>query len=227
MSEHYDLDDSNQTVTVKVQNSDDNNDDKPTPSLKTTATEKVKGTKILTATTEQVVVDVVSYENLVAGKEYVMTGVLHKVAEDGSDAGAISKTETSVIFTPESSSGEISVELSVDATGMDGQKLVVFESCSLNDEVVATHEDIADEGQTVIVGASAIPIDNNENGNSANGGATGDSSESSSSGSSPQTGDLWGKRVMSEAIILMFFSGALMLMVRHFKKIQIASMNLG
>lgn len=80
-----------------------------------------------------------------------MTGVLHLVNEDGTDAGIIESSKTTVTFTPENMEGDVKVELPVNTKDLKGQKLVVFEDCAENELTVATHADITDEGQTVTV----------------------------------------------------------------------------
>ena len=57
-----------------------------------------------------------------------------------------------VTFTAERETGSQVVELSLDTSELAGKRLVVFEKLlDANGEVVATHEDINDEGQSVTV----------------------------------------------------------------------------
>ena len=97
--------------------------------------------------------DTVKYENLEVGKEYVMTGELHKTDTTGKDNGVVEGSKNSTRFTPTSKDGEVEVELKVDTSDLQGKKLVAFEKCVRADKnaTVATHEDIKDEGQTVTV----------------------------------------------------------------------------
>ena len=52
-------------------------------------------------------------------------------------------------FTPEAEYGTQAVELSFDASGLGGRKLVVFEKLTADDVQLASHEDPSDESQTV------------------------------------------------------------------------------
>lgn len=140
---------SRDSVTVDAGTVDDNPSN--TPKIGTTATDKADGDKVVGIDENITVVDTVHYMNLEPGKEYTMTGVLHLVNEDGTDAGIIESSKTSVTFTPENLEGDVKVELPVNTKDLKGQKLVVFEDCAENELTVATHADITDEGQTVTV----------------------------------------------------------------------------
>ena len=133
----------------------------PDPTIKTYATDAEDGDKTIEVGKNVVVTDNVTFENLIVGKQYTMEGVLHLKSEDGSDAGKIEESMTSVNFTPEESSGNVLVELMVDTDELKGRELVVFEEC-LDDEgdSVATDADITFEGQTVTVANATI--ENNE-----------------------------------------------------------------
>ena len=54
-----------------------------------------------------------------------------------------------VPFTPSEPNGSVKVEFSFDGSQLAGHRTVAFESLALDGEVVATHEDIEDEGQSV------------------------------------------------------------------------------
>lgn len=54
-------------------------------------------------------------------------------------------------FTPTESSGTIEVEFSLDATGLEGKRLVALEIVKRNGHTVATHHDTGDDAQTVAV----------------------------------------------------------------------------
>ena len=137
--------------------------------IHTTATDKADGDHEITAAQTQTVVDRVEYTNLVPGKEYTITGTLHLVNEDGTDAGVLSdasgnKVTATKTFTPETPDGYVDVEFTFDATGLAGRKVVAFEDLSTAGVSVATHADITDEGQTVTV---ATPETGNPQGGSS------------------------------------------------------------
>ena len=133
---HADINDEGQTVTVKV------------PEIKTTA--KVNGRKEIVAKDEITVEDVVEYRNLTVGKEYKTVGTLMDKAT-GKTFEIDGKPVTSeVIFTPEKSSGEVTVSFTFDASAIkETTELVVFETLYRDNVEIAVHADIDDEGQTV------------------------------------------------------------------------------
>ncbi|MDB1678303.1 MULTISPECIES: VaFE repeat-containing surface-anchored protein [Enterococcus] len=117
----------------------------------TTATDKADNDKVLAPDTTATVVDEVSYQNLIVGKEYTVTGkVMDK--ETGKPLVINGKEVTaSGKFTAKTPNGKQDVEFTFNTAGLDGKKLVVFESMSTDNKEVATHADINDEGQTVEV----------------------------------------------------------------------------
>ncbi|RGJ47618.1 hypothetical protein DXD59_01645 [Olsenella sp. TM06-36] len=124
--------------------------------IHTTATDKADGDHQIAAAQTQTVVDRVEYTNLVPGKEYTITGTLHLVNDDGTDAGVLSdasgnKVTATKTFTPDTPDGYVDVEFTFDATGLAGRKVVAFEDLSTAGTTIATHADITDEGQTVTV----------------------------------------------------------------------------
>lgn len=120
------------------------------PMIRTTAVDGADGDKNLVAGESAIVVDTVSYENLIPGKEYVVSGVLMDKAtgEPLKDAQG-NGVSASATFTPESPDGEVEVALEFDATGLAGKSAVVFESLAKDGIEVATHADLEDEAQTV------------------------------------------------------------------------------
>ena len=138
VTEHADLTDEGQTVTVKGK----------VPSIGTTATGD-NGGKTVKPNESVTITDTVAYSNLIAGVEYTMKGELHLVNADGTDGGV--KAENSVTFTPTSESGTIKMTFTVNASEMEGLSLVVFEDLYKGEVKVASHADLTDKGQTVDV----------------------------------------------------------------------------
>ena len=135
---HADLKDENQTVTVN------------TPSIKTKAT--VNGSHQFIAKKGVDLVDEVSYSNLTAGKEYIVTGKLMdkatgKVLRD-KEGKEIDATTT---FTAKATNGTVDVKFHFDASDLGGKTLVVFEDLYCNEIKLATHADLHDAAQTVTV----------------------------------------------------------------------------
>ncbi|MEY8312818.1 VaFE repeat-containing surface-anchored protein [Oscillospiraceae bacterium 42-9] len=134
---HADIDDEDQTVTIK-----------DGPKLKTTAT--IGGKKEATISKEIVLDDKIAYTGLTPGKEYTVKGVLmdkstgEKLLVDGKEVTA----ETT--FTPEKPDGEVTVSFKFDASGFKEKiETVVFETLYLGDKEIASHADINDKDQTV------------------------------------------------------------------------------
>lgn len=137
---HEDIDDEAQAVSIIV------------PEIRTNAADGLDGDKEVIADHKATVVDTVSYENLVPGKEYTVSGTL-MVKETGealldADGNPITASTT---FTPEKPNGSVDVVFEFDADLLAGKKLVAFEKLLRNDIEITFHEDIDDEDQTVEV----------------------------------------------------------------------------
>ena len=139
---HEDLNDEAQTV--------------PIPKIRTKAA--LTGTAELTKNGKQQIVDVVSYENLTPGTEYVMHGRLVEKKELGS--GSFEPAETGLVgettFVPQTTTGTVEVAFELDLDKYAGRSLVAYERLTFgpNEEhpdraTVAIHEDLNDSEQTV------------------------------------------------------------------------------
>ena len=136
---HADLEDEDQTVRF--------------PEIRTTATGRDSGDHTVLVNEKAVIVDTIAYSNLIPGTEYTAAGTLmdkktgKPVLEDGKAVTA------QVSFKPEKAEGTAEVTFTFDASTLTGHSLVVFEKVSENEsgEIIAVHEDLADEGQTVKV----------------------------------------------------------------------------
>ena len=121
----------------------------------TTATDAADGDKLVTGS-EVVIADEVSFEGLTPGGSYTLEATLMD-AETGeplrSGEGLLAADVTSTVgFAPEAAEGTQVVELSFDSTNLGGHRLVVFEKLlDAEGTVLAVHEDIEDEGQSVTV----------------------------------------------------------------------------
>lgn len=137
---HEDIDDEAQAVSIIV------------PEIHTNAADGLDGDKEVIADHKATVVDTVSYENLVPGKEYKVSGTL-MVKETGealldADGNPITASTT---FTPEKPEGSVDVVFEFDADLLAGKKLVAFEKLYRNQIEITVHEDIDDEDQTTTV----------------------------------------------------------------------------
>lgn len=118
----------------------------------TTATDAADGDKTIGVGKAVTVDDEVSYKNLATGREYTVTGTLMDSATGeplkDADGNAVTASTT---FEPEDTEGKVKVTFSFDTTTLSNKKLVVFEKLEADGNVIARHEDLTDEGQTVEV----------------------------------------------------------------------------
>lgn len=118
----------------------------------TTATDAADGDKSIGVGKAVTVEDEVSYKNLATGREYTVTGTLMDSATGEPLKDAEGNTVTaSTTFEPEDTEGKVKVTFSVDTSTLSNKKLVVFEKLEADGNVIASHEDLTDEGQTVEV----------------------------------------------------------------------------
>ena len=121
----------------------------------TTAADAADGDKLVTGS-EVIIADEVAFEGLTPGGSYTLEATLMD-AETGeplkSDEGLLATDVAATVeFTPEAAEGTQTVELSFDSSGLGGHRLVVFEKLlDAEGTVLAVHEDIEDEGQSVTV----------------------------------------------------------------------------
>jgi len=141
---HADIDDEGQTVVFFG------------PEIGTMASGK-DGNKIIPLDEEAVIIDTVSFENLVAGETYTLKGILMD-KKTGEPVLVDGKTVISeVTFAAEDTSGSVEVMFSFDSTELEGLVLVVFEYLYYEDRLIAEHTDIDDEAQTVTVESKEPP----------------------------------------------------------------------
>lgn len=135
---HADIYDEGQTVKVE-----------PNPEIGTIATDAADGDHEAVADDDVTIIDEVSYENLEPGREYVLTGTLiDKTTAAPIEMDGLPLTSM-VAFTPAEPNGSVEVMFSFNGSELAGHRTVAFESLALDGSVVATHEDIEDEGQSV------------------------------------------------------------------------------
>ena len=138
IAEHRDLEDEGQTITFTE-----------LPRIGTTAT--VDGSHTADPSGEITIVDVVEYSGLNPGETYTVSGILmdkgsgKPLLVDGAEVTA--ETE----FTPDQPSGTVELTYTLDASTLAGTTIVVFETLYQDDVEVATHADINDESQTIVV----------------------------------------------------------------------------
>lgn len=153
IADHKDINDIDQTVTVKA------------PVIGTTAVDAADGDKTVTGEENVAVRDTVHYNNVTPGKTYKVTGTLYEKVTDKD--GKVSKkvfkdkngnpVTAEANFTAEDSYGNVDVTFYFDGSSLkEGTSLVAFESLSYKGKEIASHSDIEDEGQTVTMHISEI-----------------------------------------------------------------------
>ncbi|MDA2419542.1 VaFE repeat-containing surface-anchored protein [Bacillus cereus] len=134
---HADINDKDQTVKFVK------------PSVKTTATNKADGGKEIHSKDSITIQDKVEYTNLVVGKEYTVKGKLMNKAInkplliDGKEVTAETK------FTAKEKNGFVTLDFTFVGAEQQGREVVVFEDLLHEGQVIVTHADINDVGQTV------------------------------------------------------------------------------
>ena len=99
------------------------------------------------------IVDIVAYEGLIVGKEYTLKGQLYERVkqDDGTYKGVATDIKAEKKFTPVQAKDEVHLELEIPE-GYAGKTLVVFEEAYGPDgKLIAKHDDINDENQTIYV----------------------------------------------------------------------------
>ena len=136
---HEDIEDEGQSVTVVE--------------IGTTLVDAADGDHMVENGTVTVV-DTVEYKGLVAGETYTAHGTIMDKATgmplEDSEGNPVTSTAE---FVAESSEGTVEITFEFDAFQLEeGASLVAFEEVlDVNGNVIAVHQDLEDEGQTVVV----------------------------------------------------------------------------
>ena len=124
------------------------------PEIGTTAT--VEGEHVAEPAGEVTIVDTVTYKNLKVGQTYKLSGILMD-KETGEPLLVNEQPVTAELeFTPTSSEGSVELAYTFDGSALAGKSVVVFEDLYQDENVIASHADINDEGQTVTFGKPEI-----------------------------------------------------------------------
>ena len=145
---HADVNDSGQTVIITK------------PKLSTTATDALDGDKNLIGEDNATIADTVHYMNVTPGKTYKVSGTLYEKVTDKD--GKVAKKQlldadgnpvtAETEFVPDDTYGTVDVTFAFDASDLKAKdKVVAFESLSLNGKELASHADIEDKSQTVTI----------------------------------------------------------------------------
>ena len=124
------------------------------PEIGTTAT--VDGEHTAEPAGEVTLVDTVTYKNLKVGQTYKLSGVLMDKATGEPLLVNEQQVTAELEFTPNSSEGSVELTYTFDGSALAGKSVVVFEDLYQEENVIASHADINDEGQTVTFGKPEI-----------------------------------------------------------------------
>ena len=136
MDEHKDVYDDDQSIDV--------------PKVETNASDKDTNSHVGSVKKEAVITDLVTYDHLIAGKEYTVKGTLMDKESKAAVKDASGKEVTfEVTFTAEKSAGTVEMTFKLDSTLVEGKAVVVFEDLYYTGVKVYSHADIEDEDQTI------------------------------------------------------------------------------
>lgn len=133
---HMDLNDEAQTVYV--------------PSISTNLIDEDSQTNYTYIRDNVKAHDLVTYEGLIAGKTYKLTGTLVEKSTGKTFVDANGKTATiTQTFTPDSDSGSVDMVFDTNPSNLKTSALVAFETLSCNGEQVTIENDLDNEQQTL------------------------------------------------------------------------------
>ena len=133
---HMDLNDEAQTVYV--------------PSISTNLIDENSQTNYTYIRDNVKAHDLVTYEGLIAGKTYKLTGTLVEKSTGKTFVDANGKTATiTQTFTPDSDSGSVDMVFDINPSNLKTSALVAFETLSCNGEQVTIENDLDNEQQTL------------------------------------------------------------------------------
>lgn len=134
---HEDIEDEDQTILFH------------NPEIKTTAYDKETGDHYSYAVDQVTIIDKVSHQDLIPGKEYTVKGTLMD-KETGETLLIGGKPVTAEkTFIAGKKDGSVELEFTFDASGLKGKETVVFEKLFYEEKEIAVHEDLDDKNQTV------------------------------------------------------------------------------
>lgn len=144
VARHEDINDANQTISKgKVEE----------PYFRTTAVSAENGSKVIPHEGKVTIIDTIEYGNYEENKQYIMVGYLVD-----KKTGEVLLTDEDEPYTVETAftckgTGTVEMKFTIDASKFEpGDEIVVFENmCDTKYNVIASHTDINDAGQTVVV----------------------------------------------------------------------------
>ena len=126
----------------------------PEHRIGTTALGEDTGTHDIAAAKDAVIVDTVSWEDLIPGLEYELQGVVIDKETGEPYLENEEEIRVSAAFTPQETEGTTEMRFQLDTSGLEGKDFVIFEYLYQDRTLTASHEDVNDKDQTVHVLAS-------------------------------------------------------------------------
>ena len=148
LADHADINDEGQTIRF--------------PEIGTKAADAKTGTNEALAESEMTITDTVSYNGLIPGKKYTVTGTLMDKETGKALLAGGEEVTASTEFTAESANGSIELAFTFDGSALAGKTIVAFESVSYEKKEIAVHADIDDEDQTVRIPKIGTTVQDSE-----------------------------------------------------------------
>ncbi|OOG23225.1 hypothetical protein BZK37_17935 [Enterococcus casseliflavus] len=153
LASHADITDEGQTVRVT------------NPGVRTTATHKTTGLKVVNPLTKVTITDAVKYHDLIIGRTYTVNGILMDKATEQPVLVDDKEITSTLTFVAESTDGTVNLDFILDARALRGKEVVVFENLFREGVLLASHADITDKDQTIkIVNPTITTKATNKNG---------------------------------------------------------------
>ena len=153
LENHKDINDKGQTVRVT------------NPSVRTTATHKPTGLKVVNPLTKVTITDAVKYYDLIVGKTYTVNGVLMDKSTEKPVLVDGKEVTSTLTFVAETTDGTVNLDFILDARALRGKEVVVFEDLFRKGVLLASHAEITDKDQTIkIVNPTITTKATNKNG---------------------------------------------------------------
>ncbi|WP_458211612.1 VaFE repeat-containing surface-anchored protein [Enterococcus faecalis] len=153
LENHKDINDKGQTVRVT------------NPSVRTTATHKPTGLKVVNPLTKVTITDAVKYYDLIVGKTYTVNGVLMDKSTEKPVLVDGKEVTSTLTFVAETTDGTVNLDFILDARALRGKEVVVFEDLFRKGVLLAFHAEITDKDQTIkIVNPTITTKATNKNG---------------------------------------------------------------
>ncbi|WP_154649157.1 VaFE repeat-containing surface-anchored protein, partial [Enterococcus faecium] len=153
LANHKDINDKGQTVRVT------------NPSVRTMATHKPTGLKVVNPLMKITITDAVKYHDLIVGKTYTVNGILMDKSTEKPVLVDDKEITSTLTFVAERIDGTVNLDFVLDARALRGKEVVVFEDLFRDGVLLASHADITDKDQTIkIVNPTITTKATNKNG---------------------------------------------------------------